>query len=123
MELFADTYAFLAALDGSTAYRDVMAGATIRTTGPNVQEAAHALLRRGHTDLGAYLGPLLGTVVREPSGVPEAAARFRFQRQQAGRDCSTVDAWGYATAQALGIPFLTGDEDFRGVPGVKFVKA
>jgi hypothetical protein len=30
---------------------------------------------------------------------------------------------GTWTALSLGVPFLTGDEDFRGVPGVRFVKA
>ncbi|MGQ0535255.1 MAG: hypothetical protein ACT4PT_04205 [Methanobacteriota archaeon] len=42
-----------------------------------------------------------------------------------GRDPHTsfVGAWGYATARCLELPFRTGDDCFRGVPGVKFVKA
>jgi hypothetical protein len=29
---------------------------------------------------------------------------------------------GYVLAQEIKLPFLTGDEGFKGLPGVKFVK-
>jgi len=32
------------------------------------------------------------------------------------------DALGYVAAQALNVPFLTGDDAFKGEPGVEFVK-
>ena len=38
------------------------------------------------------------------------------------KQCSMADCIGYATAQRLGIPFLTGDKAFEKLPGVEFVR-
>ncbi len=38
------------------------------------------------------------------------------------KSLSAPDAIGYAKARELGIPFLTGDEDFRELKGVEFIK-
>lgn len=119
---FADSYAYLAAMQGSSRYRTLLAGNELVTTPLNVLEVAFALRRHGG-DVEAGTAPMLAHCVDVPHHVAVAAARFRAQRLEAGADCSTVDAWGYATASHLGLPFLTGDEAFRGVPGVKFVKA
>lgn len=121
-DFLADSYAFIAALDGSKAYRDLLSNATVVTTGPNLQEVAYAVRRAGG-DAAGLLAPLLPLCIQPEARVALAAATFRAQRIQAGANCSTVDAWSYASAQALGIPFLTGDEGFRGVPGVQFLKA
>ena len=34
---------------------------------------------------------------------------------------SYIDSWGYEAARALGLPFLTGDPVFKGLPNVEFV--
>jgi predicted nucleic acid-binding protein len=121
---FADSYAYLAAMDGSKAYAKLVAESDLVTTHLNAVEVAQGLLRRmGDSKLEDGLQPILSQCVIPPAPVAAAAARFRHEAVAAGGNCSTVDAWGYATAQHLGIPFLTGDEHFRGVPGVKFVKA
>jgi predicted nucleic acid-binding protein len=119
---FADSYAYVEALRGSAKYTALLAENEIVTTALNLQEVAFAVHRYGG-DVEAATAPIVAHCVDVPHRVAIAAAGFRAQRIDAGANCSTVDAWGYATAVHLGIPFLTGDEGFRGVPRVKFVKA
>lgn len=42
--------------------------------------------------------------------------------REANRELSTPDAIGYTVAKRLGIKFLTGDKEFRGMENVEFVK-
>lgn len=122
--LFADTYALLAYVDGRAEYVRLLSGGDYATTALNACEYAHRILARGHGEaLELAMPPVLDHVVQPGPEVPLAAAQFKLDRLRAGARCSYVDAWGYATARSLGLQFLTGDEDFRGVPGVKFVKA
>lgn len=120
---FADTYGLLAHVNGSPEYIRLLSGGDYVTTALNACEYAHKILARGQGDaLELALPPILNKVVEPGPEVALAAAQFKLDRLLAGAHCSYVDAWGYATARSLGLPFLTGDEDFRGVPGVKFVK-
>ena len=124
--VLADTYAFVALLDGSPEYDKLLRESDVVTTSLNLVELAHTLMQRGRSQgVDDALRPLAKTCVEPPSIAATAreAAIFRHERNSAGGRVSTVDAWAYATARSLGIPFLTGDEDFRGVPDVKFVKA
>lgn len=123
-DAFADTYALFAAVDGSRAYKPYFAAGKLATTALNLVEFAYGLRRRRLArELDALLPPLFDLVVEPERGVVAEAARFKAERLEAGAKCSFVDAWGYATARSLAVPFLTGDEAFRGVPGVKFLKA
>ena len=123
-KLFADTYALLGHVDGFPAYVRLLSDGDYVTTALNACEYAHKILMRGQGEaLDLALPPILDHVVQPGPEVPLAAAQFKRDRLKAGAECSYVDAWGYATARSLGLQFLTGDEDFRGVPGVKFVKA
>ena len=124
VDLFADTYALFAAVDGARSYKAHFEEGKLATTALNLVEFAYGIQRRGFGDrLDKLLPPLFDLVVEPDRSVVAAAARFKVERLEAGAKCSFVDAWGYATARSLGVPFLTGDEDFRGVPGVKLVKA
>lgn len=122
--VFADTYALFAAVDGARAYKPHLVEGEVATTALNVVEFAYGIHRRGlAARLDELLPPLLDLVVEPERSVVADAAIFKAERLAAGARCTFVDAWGYATARSLKLPFLTGDEDFRGVPGVKFVKA
>ena len=50
------------------------------------------------------------------------AAVFRETQRHRKRLLSFVDALGYVLAQRMKLRFLTGDEAFRGLKGVLFVK-
>ncbi len=45
-----------------------------------------------------------------------------FRKQHSKRKFSYADAIGYAFAREHSLLFLTGDSQFRGLPGVQFVK-
>lgn len=59
----------------------------------------------------------LSVVAVTVSDVKEAMS-LRFRQ----KDLSIPDAIGYTVAQRLRLKFLTGDEDFKDMPGVEFVK-
>lgn len=124
-DYLADSYALFAHVEDKASYRAYFDEHRAATTAMNLVELGYGLLRRGWPPegVGRALDTLASVVVEPPTHVAMEAARFRRSMVQAGADCSYVDAWGYATAQWLGVPFLTGDDDFRKVPGVEFVKA
>jgi len=47
---------------------------------------------------------------------------MRFKLEHKNENPSYADCIGWGTAQALGIPFLTGDKAFKGKPGVLWVQ-
>lgn len=115
--LFLDTYAMIEIIRGNPAYKKYVGGefATLYT---NLLELYHALLR----DFDAAIaGRCLE--VYQPHMVPleldwiAPAAEMKLRRK-----VSYGDALGYIAARSLGVPFLTGDDAFRGETGVEFVK-
>lgn len=48
------------------------------------------------------------------------AARFKLTNRSL--NLSLVDCIGYSIAKSMGIKFLTGDEKFKNMPNVEFVK-
>ena len=124
-DFLADTYALWALYNGSARYRPYFERKDLVTTSMNLVEFAATLLRAGRIEereLKVILSPLRGLVIEPASEVVEAAASFKASMAKARRNCSHIDAWGYATARSLAVPFLTGDEAFRSLPGVEFVK-
>ena len=52
----------------------------------------------------------------------QGAMKLRLELKRGVRDISYADALGYFIARKLGVKFLTGDEEFRGLRGVEYVK-
>jgi predicted nucleic acid-binding protein len=124
-DYFADTYALWAFYKGSRAYRPYFERHELATTAINLVEFSATLLRSGDAreqDLRSLLAPLRPMVVEPAPHVVEAAAAFKANMAAARKNCSHVDAWGYATARSLSVPFLTGDREFKAIPAVEFVK-
>lgn len=48
------------------------------------------------------------------------ASDFRFRNKK--QDLSYADCLGYVAAKSLGVKFLTGDKEFKGIDGVEWVK-
>lgn len=123
-DYLADSYALVAHLKDAPPYRPYFDEADLAITSMHLVEVGYWLIKEDReAEMNDALGALHPLVVDPPARVAHEAARFRRSMVRSGADCSYVDAWGYATAQWLGIPFLTGDDDFRKVPGVEFVKA
>jgi predicted nucleic acid-binding protein len=50
----------------------------------------------------------------------EEAMKFRYAHKK--QKMSATDCISYIMAKKLGVPFLTGDKEFEGLPNVEFVK-
>ena len=122
-DLLADSYAFIELFGGNSRYLEVFRSNAIATTALNVVEVYGALLRRIEpSEAQSHARSMLPAVLEVPREAALRAAEFRVEMIGKKRKCSHVDAWGYAAAGALRRRFLTGDEVFRGLPNVEFVK-
>lgn len=119
--LFFDTYALYAIVRGWPSYARYVKGREIVTTLMNLYELYYVLRREAGHDIAEIafqqLAPCCSPIT--PDAV-QAAAMFR--QEQAKRGLSYVDCLGYAIAREQRIPFLTGDDCFKGIAGTEFVK-
>jgi predicted nucleic acid-binding protein len=118
---FYDTYALFGLARGSPNYRPYAESSRIATSSMNLYELYYMLSRDGQQVLADGLFNALIPAALQPS--PETiktAAKFRLKHVKL--KLSYIDCLGYALAQEIKLPFLTGDEGFKGLPGVKFVK-
>lgn len=117
---FFDTYAIIEIIKGNQnylKYKDASAAITIF----NVVELHYALLREYSSVLAdAVAGKYSQFQVEIDFEIIKKANALKLQHRK--RNLSAADVIGYATAQKLGIKFLTGDEDFKDMGGVEFVK-
>ena len=115
---FFDTYALHEVVVGSVAYARVIDGARMVTTRLNLMELHYILLRQG-ADADAVYDALLPSCIDVDDAVVKQANALRLSLKR--RNVSYVDCMGYVMAQRLGIPFLTGDKEFKNVTGVHWV--
>lgn len=122
-DFLADSYAFIELFGGNPRYVELFRSSAVGTTAMNVVEVYYALLRRiSPADAQSHARSMLPIVLEVPHEAALRAGEFRAEMIGRKRNCSHVDAWGYASAAALHRRFLTGDEAFRGLPNVEFVK-
>ena len=57
-----------------------------------------------------------------PVELSHTISGMQFKLQHPKKNFSFVDCVSYAMAQERGLLFLTGDKEFKDVPGVEFVK-
>ena len=123
VDFLADSYALVAYLEGNPRYTKIFRRKTLATTALNVLEVYATLLRRiDPKEAQDVCSGLLSLAVPVPAEVALAAGEFRHRMRSLKKDCSYIDAWGYAAAGRLGVPFLTGDPSFRGIEHVEFVR-
>ena len=122
-DFLADSYALVAFLEGNERYVRIFRRKMLATTALNILEVYATLLRRLDGAVAKEVcSGLLPLAIPVPAEVALAAGEFRHRMRSMKRDCSCIDAWGYAAARRLGVPFLTGDPSFRGVDHVEFVR-
>jgi predicted nucleic acid-binding protein len=122
-EFLADTYAFIELFEGNRRYRGLFKNHDLVTTSLNVVEVYSTLLRRIELDEAReFAQAALRLVIEVPRDTALRAAEIRTAMIHSKKNCSHVDAWGYAAAERLGREFLTGDEAFRDVSNVRFIK-
>ena len=119
--IFFDTYAFVEILDGNPAYSEYTENIAIITSIYNLVELHYAVLRtkdqviaddcyRQFEEFAVPIGPITIKLANE----------FRLRHKD--KKLSYADCLGYTMAKMHGVPFLTGDEAFKTMDNVIFVK-
>lgn len=62
-------------------------------------------------------------IVWPDAGLINISARIRSEREKAGRQLKSADAWIAATALKLQCPLASHDRDFSGIPGLTLIRA
>jgi predicted nucleic acid-binding protein len=122
---FLDTYAMVEYLRGNKRYASLVSSDGRRATSVmNLVELYYLVLReRGNereadTALAAF-GQFEIHVTAEDI---RNGMKMRLSARARKTDFSYADAIGYAMSGRLGMRYLTGDDAFKGLPNVEFVK-
>lgn len=117
---FYDTYALIAIALGQDSYREYVKGIKIITTIVNLYELYYILQQESISTAERFFDKFLPNCVEIEPHLIKEAARFRLQNRKL--KLSYADVLGYTIAQEKGVSFLTGDDGFRELQGVSFVK-
>jgi predicted nucleic acid-binding protein len=115
----ADAHALIGLLDSDSRYTGY-AKTPFITTDFALLELYWYCTRQGINEKHALALARFEEVLQYPdSDCLKFAAQLRFKHKR--EDLSYADCVGWALAQQLGIPFLTGDKAFKNKEGVAFV--
>jgi len=120
-EFFYDSYAIIEYINGNPAYKIYFMGNSGITTLYNIMEVYYSVLKEEGEAKAKEVLQLLSPIVVYPGMEDvEPAMKFRFSHKE--KKLSYADCLGYALARKRKLRFLTGDEGFRHLPHVEFVK-
>ncbi|HLC86319.1 MAG TPA: PIN domain-containing protein [Candidatus Nanoarchaeia archaeon] len=121
-KFFYDSYAIIEFVNGNEKFRKYFLENDGITTLYNAMEVYYSVLKeKGEAKANETL-KLLAPIVFYPTlEYVEDSMKFRLKHKE--KKLSYADCLGYAIALKLKIKFLTGDEDFRNVNNVEFLKA
>lgn len=115
---FFDTYAFFEIIRGNPEYAKY-ADAQAITAIFNLAELNYNLKKeKGKKIADAYTDKYRAYIAAVTVEDIKEAMDLKVKK----KSLSIPDAVGYTIARKYGVRFLTGDEDFRGMPGIEFVK-
>lgn len=119
-EYFFDSYAIIELLRGNPQYLPYGEKA-VTITFLNLMEVVHSVVmefgeKKGKEIYEKFQGDVQG--VDWPIILQMTQLKQKLHR----RNVSYADCLGYAFAQQKGMLFLTGDKEFKGLPGVEFVE-
>ena len=116
---FFDTYAFFEIIRGNPAYRKYAEINAITTIIFNLAELNYNLKKeKGKQVADKYVDKYKAFLVEVTLEDVKKAMDLKIGM----KDLSIPDVVGYTVAKRHGIKFLTGDEGFRNMPNVEFVK-
>ncbi|MBI4043286.1 MAG: PIN domain-containing protein [Candidatus Diapherotrites archaeon] len=116
---FFDTYAFFEILRKNPSYEKYV-GARPITTIFNLAELNHGLKRDGKKYADEMTRKNEASLVEV--GVEDVIHAIDFRLKFKSRNVSIPDSIGYVVAKRHGTLFLTGDQAFKDLPNVEFVK-
>jgi len=120
-EYFFDTYAFCEILAGNPRYAAFKVGSGVVTARMNLLELHYSvLLKSGKAAADKWYDGFLPYAIEMSDAVLKDASSLKARFKS--RKLSYVDCIGYVLAKSLGLRFLTGDEQFRDLENVEFVK-
>jgi len=122
LSYFIDTYAMIEYLSGNKRYSKYF-GYELYTSKLNLMELYFLVLREHGEDVAerSYTTFRVFETSFDDEDVKEAMKmRLRFKARQT--QLSYADAIGYQLSKKLGAKFLTGDDAFKHLPNVEFVK-
>ncbi|MFH0859860.1 MAG: PIN domain-containing protein [Candidatus Altiarchaeota archaeon] len=118
---FFDTYALYEIAAGNRAYEVYASGVAAVTTRLNLMELYYGLLAaHGKKAAERYYDAFIGYAVDIGDDTIKRAMEFKLANKS--RNLSYVDCIGYTLARQRNIRFLTGDREFKDMPGVEHVK-
>lgn len=118
MILFFDTYALIEIILGNEKYKPYLNEQLI-TTKLNLMELYYFLLRKkDKTTANFYYDFYLPFCILISDEVIKESIGLKLQNKK----LSYIDCIGYTIALQQNIKFLTGDEGFKNLPNVEFVK-
>ncbi len=118
---FFDTYAFHELISGNLGYKEFVKGVAIVTTRLNLMELYYGLLLKyDESFANKYYDELIKYTVDVEDAVIKAAMLLRARYKDRG--LSYIACIGYMIAKKMNIKFLTGDNQFRDLDNVEFVK-
>ncbi len=121
MAYFLDTYAIIEFLKGNKTYIKYFKQRNI-TTRLHLMELYYKSLRDfGKRLAEKFYSMFLIFAVDFDDEIMKEAMEFRFEMRKRGKMLSYTDAIGYIVAKKSKVKFLTGDQEFKNLPNVKFV--
>lgn len=118
---FFDTYALYEIAIGNKNYNPYTKNVAVVTTRLNLMELFYGLLTKYNKNIAdKSYDYFLKYCINISDGIIKNAALFRAANAKKG--LSYVDCIGYILAMELNIKFLTGDDAFRNMSNVEFIK-
>ena len=117
---FFDTYAIIEMVKGNPAYEPYKKSSIVISSLNLVECHYHITRKFGLHLANQLLQELSNCVISFTNEDVKAMTQFRIANMK--KDLSFPDCLGYVLAIRTGLKFLTGDEGFRGMPNVEFVK-
>lgn len=117
MKSFLDTYAIIEIANGNPAYSKFSLHDCC-TSIFNLFELTYHIVKSGKKDSDFFaFKPLLTDISTD--WLLEAA---KFRTEYSSRNFSYADAIGYVASIKIGCVFVTGDQQFKDMPNVEFIK-
>jgi len=118
---FFDSYALYEIVIGSPGYSEYVHNIRFVTTRLNLIELHYRILRElGKEAADAKYDQLKDFIIKISDEIIKNANEFRYKNKK--KKFSYTDCIGYILARSRGMKFLTGDNAFKGMEGVEFVK-
>ncbi len=122
VNFFYDSYAIIEFINKNEKFKSYFLENEGVTTLYNLMEVYYSILKNeGSEKANRMLIDMKGIIIEINIEVIKDAMNFRLKNKN--KKFSYTDCLGYTLAKKLSIKFLTGDEGFKNLPNVEFIKA